>query len=130
LVDRFAVIAGQPQEVSKSAKKSRGATGLACNSYLKESRQVEDDGKDCDERDVSLELEPGKVLRAADQVGDEADPDVPLPAKYDGAVNRRHKRDLDEGQEDGHEVRKYFLRVVLPKVGEAVHEGACHNNLG
>ena len=97
--------------------------------YLKESGEVEEDGEEGDDADVELELEVGEVVVAADEVGDEADADVALPAEDDGAVDGGHERDLDEGQEDGHDAREDLLHVVWPQVGQAVHHRAGDHDL-
>ena len=98
--------------------------------HLKEPRQVEEDGEEGDEGDVEVELEAGEVVaRAADEVGDEADADVALPAEDDGAVDGGHEGDLDEGQQDGHDAREDRLHVVGPQVGQAVHHRARDDHL-
>ena len=96
---------------------------------LKESGEEEEDGKEGDDADVELELEVGEVVAAADEVGDETDADVALPAEDDGAVYGGHERDLDEGEEDGHDARENLLHVVGPKVGQAVHHSAGDDDL-
>ena len=104
--------------------------GIWLAAHLKEPWQVEEDGEEGDEGDVEVELEAGEVVPgAADEVGDEADADVALPAEDDGAVDGGHEGDLDEGQEDGHDAREDRLHVVGPQVGQAVHHGASDDDL-